>query len=161
MEILCYVRGETCGELHHRTIAYGEYGTGFVCDRCGYGYNTFDILYKCVDKLKDKPHECKESDLCCKCAIKLANAWNQDMDVPTEQQQHLTQDNIYNLINIPVINTRFVHQGKNQQVRYHTNQIVIIHSTTTILKAQILIKTIMIKYRTRQQLRLRKQILLN
>ena len=108
------IKGDTCGKTHHRTISYCEYGTGFICDRCGYGYNSFDIIYVCDETPHNKTHTCKEKDICCKCAIQIMDAQKQDMDVDTQRhlQQKPVKSNIYNTINIPMLNTRFVHQGK-------------------------------------------------
>ena len=108
------IQGQICGKKHYRTISYCKYGTGYVCDRCGYGYNTFDIMYVCDESSNNNKPTCQEKDICCKCAIQLMDARKQDMDVDTNRhlQQESVKSNIYNTINIPMIHTRYVHKKK-------------------------------------------------
>ena len=108
------IQCNSCQNIHQRTIAYDVYDAGFICDRCGYGYNAFDMIYRCDKKVNQNQKECEEMDLCCRCAIDILNTREQDMDFNTTSNltQHMDGNNVFKRINVPMINTRYVHQGK-------------------------------------------------
>ena len=64
---------DRCNQTHQPTISYNIYNEAFICDRCGYGQNPFDIIYRASEQ-----NTCTDMDICCNCAIKIANAQNED-----------------------------------------------------------------------------------
>ena len=109
------IQCETCNGTHKPNISYNIYNEAFICDRCGYGQNPFDIIYRLSEEDQHVEKECRAIDICCNCAINIANAQEEDNDIYTilEQKQHNHQKQSANTRNnVPMLNTRFIHQQR-------------------------------------------------
>ena len=107
MSVSCHV----CSSEHIQTISYEIYQEEFICDRCGYGQNPLDLIYRCKNVDNQKEQQCNEIDICCKCAIHIMNTRDQDDDFYTQQMMEQKQNcekKIYD-VNVPMVNTRFIH----------------------------------------------------
>ena len=108
------IQCETCKGTHKPTISYNICKDGFICDRCGYGQNTYDIIYRLSDN-NNSENKCEEIDICCNCAINIANSKDEDNDISTilDHTQHNHNKKRTNArTNVPMINTRFIHQRR-------------------------------------------------
>ena len=106
---------ETCNHTHKPTISYNIYKDAFICDRCGYGQNPYDIIYRLSDEHNSNENKCEEIDICCNCAINIANAKDEDNDIfaDLDSTQHNNNKARTNArTNVPMINTRFIHKKR-------------------------------------------------